>query len=84
MILFIIFIYLYQSNKHKNYDKLIKYINCVSKTMYINYGLWDYNNTLEDANINLCTFIFNKAKLSKNHSILDIGCGYGQQDFLLH
>ena len=28
------------------------------------YELWDYNNTLEDANINLCTFIFNKAKLS--------------------
>jgi cyclopropane fatty-acyl-phospholipid synthase-like methyltransferase len=82
--IFICMFHYYQQNKNKKYDLLVKCIHCVCKTMYMNYGLWDNTNNLEQANKNLCSFIFNKANLSNNLSILDIGCGYGEQDFLLH
>jgi cyclopropane fatty-acyl-phospholipid synthase-like methyltransferase len=70
------------------YDYLIKFINCISKdNFFMNYGLWDQNNTnLKNANKNLCNFIFENAHLNSNDTfhILDVGCGYGKQDFLLH
>jgi cyclopropane fatty-acyl-phospholipid synthase-like methyltransferase len=68
------------------YDYLIKYIHCVSKNNYfMNYGLWDKtNNTLIKANKNLCNFLFNEGQLNNTETfnILDVGCGYGKQDFL--
>jgi cyclopropane fatty-acyl-phospholipid synthase-like methyltransferase len=70
------------------YDYLIKMIQCVSENNYfMNYGLWDEkNNTLKKANQNLCNFIFENAQLNSEDTfhILDVGCGYGKQDFLLH
>ena len=70
------------------YDYLLQIIQCVSKNNYfMNYGLWDEkNNTLKKANKNLCNFIFEKVQLNSIDSfhILDVGCGYGKQDFLLH
>ena len=70
------------------YDYLIRCIQSVSKNnFFMNYGLWDNNNnTLRKANKNLCSFIFEKAQLksSNTYHILDVGCGYGKQDFLLH
>jgi len=83
--------YLYKYFRNEDeiiYDYLITFINCVSKdNYYMNYGLWDnVNNTLENANINLCSFIFSNANLNvtDTFNILDVGCGYGKQDFLLH
>lgn len=68
------------------YDYLIKYIHCVSKNNYfMNYGLWDKtNNTLIKANKNLCKFLFSEGQLNNTDTfnILDVGCGYGKQDFL--
>ncbi len=59
-------------------------INEVSEgNNFMNYGLWnDETNTLIDANMNLSNFVFNKSGLEhkQNMKILDIGCGYGQQD----
>jgi len=49
----------------------------------MNYGLWDdENDTLIKANQNLIEFVFEKTKLKnkKNKNILDVGCGYGEQD----
>lgn len=67
------------------YDYLIQYIQVVDDTNYfMNYGLWDNNHTtLKDANENLCHFIYNKANLEGDDGfcILDVGCGYGHQDF---
>jgi cyclopropane fatty-acyl-phospholipid synthase-like methyltransferase len=75
----------FRSNNNIVYDYLIKYIQTVSKNnYYMNYGLWtDKSNTLIKANKNLCKFIFLKARLNDvdTFSILDVGCGYGTQDF---
>ena len=77
------------NNNEITYDYFIKYIHFVNKNNYfMNYGLWDNNkyNNMKKANINLCNFIFKNANLNYTDTfyILDIGCGYGKQDFILH
>ena len=73
-----------KNNDYICYNFLKKMINDVSEgNNFMNYGLW-FNNTetLMDANENLVNFVFNKSGLQnkKNMNILDISCGYGQQD----
>ena len=65
-----------------SYDIYIKAIQTVSKDNYfMNYGLWNKEtDTLKDANRNLVDFIFEKSGSSGN--ILDVGCGYGEQDII--
>ena len=74
-----------------SYDILIQCIQNVSKNNYfMNYGLWDdtdadadvENNTLLKANKKLVDFVFEKTGLlnKKDMNILDVGCGYGEQD----
>ena len=74
-----------------NYDiYLEQYIQVISdNNYYMNYGLWDKDNMLlMDANINLANFMFDKINQyqpnAANKNILDIGCGYGDQDILWH
>ena len=78
-------------SKFINYDiYLEQYIQVISdNNYYMNYGLWDKDNMLlMDANINLANFIFDKINQyqpnATNKNILDIGCGYGDQDILWH
>lgn len=86
IILYNTFIYRYfRLTGDKMSYSLINYIiNVVDQeNSYMNYGLWDAEHTtLRQANINLVNFIFQKADLSgkKNMTILDVGCGYGEQD----
>ena len=69
-----------------NYDKYSDYIQIVSNNnYYMNYGLWDKTNiSLSEANINLVNYIYDlmneSVDLKTNNRILDIGCGYGDQD----
>jgi len=75
--------------RKKNYD-CISYnflkgmINEVSEgNNFMNYGLWNHDTkTLIEANNNLVNFVFDKSVLEnkQNMTILDVGCGYGQQD----
>jgi erythromycin 3''-O-methyltransferase len=75
-------------DNHIAYSCYLKIIQLVSeKNYYINYGLWDKkNNTLIKANKHLACFVFKKAvkerKSNQVYTILDVGCGYGTQDFL--
>ena len=66
------------------YDYFLKhFIQIVSQDNYfMNYGLWDNeNHDLHSANKNLANFVFGKACVEKkNVKILDVGCGYGEQD----
>ena len=74
-------------NDHINYDKYKDCIQYVSKeNFYMNYGYWDNQNLkLEQANENLINYmlILIKESIVEDNSIrlLDIGCGYGIQDF---
>lgn len=67
------------------YDYFLECIHSVSKkNYYMNYGLWtNKNTTLIKANKNLCNFIYKKGRMnnSETFTILDVGCGYGAQDF---
>ena len=46
----------------------------------MNYGYWLSNmDDIETANKNLCDLIYNE--IMDKDNILDIGCGYGEQDF---
>lgn len=69
-----------------SYDILMNYfIQKVSKENYfMNYGYWSNSDmNLLDANKELVNIIFEKSGLleKKNVKILDVGCGYGEQDF---
>ena len=78
--------YFFRNNNNIiSYNVLLKnYIQNVSKNNYfMNYGLWDDKiNDLAEANKNLINFVFNKSELidKPNLNILDVGCGYGEQD----
>lgn len=67
------------------YDYYLKnFIQVVSQDNYfMNYGLWDNENQdLYSANKNLANFMFQKAAITGNVKILDVGCGYGEQDII--
>jgi cyclopropane fatty-acyl-phospholipid synthase-like methyltransferase len=49
----------------------------------MNYGYWNTSDTLLKANKSLINLILEKSRLldKKNVKLLDVGCGYGEQDF---
>jgi len=48
----------------------------------MNYGYWNKPNmNITESNKNLCNLLFRKGELKQANNILDVGCGYGEQDF---
>ena len=80
------YFYIINLGRHK-YDILINILNNISyneNNKFMNIGYWiKHNMTLLDANKELCNLVY-KHILHKNKPILDIGCGYGEQDIFLH
>ena len=76
--------YFRQSNNEMCYDWLARhYIQSINKTnYYMNYGLWDDSQcmNLKMANQNLAKFVLEKACIKSCAKVLDVGCGYGEQD----
>ena len=76
IIMFKIFFYFY--NDYQKLMPLLKDIN--NKSTYINFGYWNADTKdLFKANQNLCEKVISKINFDKNN-LLDIGCGYGDQD----
>ena len=68
-----------------SYETYLKhFIQVVSEDNYfMNYGLWDEEHTtLREANDNLISTILDKSGLRTRAdvTVLDVGCGYGEQD----
>ncbi len=80
------FSFLYLKSNFYQYEKLIDIlhnIKCNETSDFMNYGYWDKENiTLLEANKNLCKLIQERGELDEVNNILDVGCGYGEQDFL--
>ena len=80
----IYFFYKFTINKFsKNYDNFIKILKNVDNNNlnFMNFGYWDDEYmSLTNANKKLCDFVINQTQI-KNNKFLDIGCGYGEQDF---
>lgn len=80
----IIHTYFRQSGKTISYNWFLTHcIQFVShdNNYFMNYGLWESTTTtLEDANKNLVSYMWQKADVSGVANILDVGCGYGEQD----
>ena len=70
---------------HIDYDIYLKnFIQVVSKdNFFMNYGYWDTADTLLQANTTLIHLILAKSGVQgkKHMNVLDVGCGYGEQDF---
>lgn len=73
----------FRKNGKISYHYFIELIHYVSKdNYYMNFGLWDDTHTsLKKANMNLCKFIYESMNIQGGEIILDVGCGYGVQDF---
>jgi len=86
-IIFVIcyFAFIFMNEKFNTYKSLIRILKSVAgneKSNFMNYGYWDKPcMTLEDANKRLCKMVFTKGDLKNANNILDVGCGYGEQDF---
>ena len=54
---------------------------CENK-LYLNLGYWKGNpRTLDQAGDALAELLAEKAELKRNDTVLDVGCGFGNQDF---
>lgn len=85
IILFILNYKIFIKNINKNYNYFIKILkNLNNNVNYLNFGYWYGNEmNLTNANENLINYVY-KCFNNKNKCLLDIGCGYGEQDFFLN
>ena len=79
------FTFIIMKNNFDKYDQLINILKKVGSnenSNYMNYGYWDKPNmNMLDANKRLCKIVGKKGDLKNAEKILDVGCGYGEQDF---
>jgi len=69
-------------NTYKSLIRVLKSVTGNEESNFMNYGYWDKPNmTLKEANRRLCKRIFSRGDLKDANRILDVGCGYGEQDF---
>ena len=71
-------------NTYKSLISILKSVLGNDASTFMNYGFWDKPHasmTLRDANKRMCKKIFQRGDLKSAKTILDIGCGYGDQDF---
>ena len=79
------FSFIYIKTNFNQYEKLIQILHnvkCNHVSNFMNYGYWDKKNmNLLKANKRMCKIIEKKGELHKAKNVLDVGCGYGEQDF---
>lgn len=69
-------------NSYQSLIHVLKSVKNNDESYFMNYGYWDESGlSLREANLRLCDIIFLRGDLKSANKILDIGCGYGEQDF---
>ena len=79
--------YLLFKGYYSTYPKLKKILEQIrgNDTHFMNFGLWrDNPGSISEANTALCEFLVKKGGLSRSRKILDVGCGFGEQDLVWH
>jgi cyclopropane fatty-acyl-phospholipid synthase-like methyltransferase len=68
----------------KAYDKYFGTYNLPGEeSLYINFGYWKgHPAKLDEASANLARLVAEEAAMNADDTVLDIGCGYGDQNFL--
>lgn len=64
----------------KIYDILSTNNNLAENSLYLNLGYWEKANTYDDACAALGGLLGQRAGLAAGDHILDVGCGFGDQD----
>ena len=75
--------YQWFKNNFDCYSHLTELLQSVSGkgNSFMNYGYWDEEGiSLSEANRKLCDFMYRTGELEKAKKILDVGCGYADQD----
>lgn len=71
---------------YENFYKILKQLkgNENENEKFMNFGYWtDLTFNLSEASKRLCSRVLNQDDILDNENILDIGCGYADQDFYL-
>ena len=77
--------YLFFKVYFSTYPKLKKILEKIkgNDLDFMNFGLWrDNPKKMSDANTALCDLLIKNGRINESKKILDIGCGFGQQDLV--
>jgi len=87
--IFFYFLCKYIGKKYTGYENMFKILKNIKgnenkEEKFMNFGYWtDLTFNLSEASKRLCSCVINQAEIKNNEKILDIGCGYADQDFYL-
>ncbi|MEH3130474.1 MAG: class I SAM-dependent methyltransferase [Mycolicibacterium neoaurum] len=68
----------------KLYDGIVGTSNLIGEnSLYVNFGYWKNNpGSMDDASAELVRLVGQEADLNSDDVLIDVGCGFGDQDFL--
>lgn len=69
-----------RSSPQKIYDILSTHNNLAESSLYLNLGYWENAHTYDDACAALAGLLGQRAAIVAGDHILDVGCGFGDQD----
>lgn len=64
------------------YDLLGGHNSLAERSMYVNLGYWEHATTFDEAGAALARRLGQRAGLGPGDEVLDVGCGFGDQDGL--
>jgi len=62
------------------YDVFSTHNNLCETKLYLNFGYWKSASSYDDACEALADLLFSRAEFQRKAQILDVGCGFGDQD----
>ena len=90
LILILILSYIWLKWFIRNYNEYTSFTLLLKKASnednnFMNYGYWkDNTRTLDKASKNLCNYLLQQGGLKHSKKLLDVGCGYGDQDIYIY